>query len=1466
MAKWTNYFKIVTPSPESVRMTNSQEMADGGAYNNYTWYQRLVQGSASRMTRYREYDLMDNDVEVARALDTIAEEMTGNNPKTNDPLELDILTEDENHVKSSSVLTIKAALRKWGMLHDWENKLFTVSRMLIKYGDVYFRKPKNIHDKWTFIHPKNVVAAIVSETDATKVVGWQIKNDIKKPHSGGTSLNLGPVSNASSQEQTEVVDALDIVRFTLNDDMSDTAPFGESVLRSVYRSHKQKELLEDAIIIYRVQRAPERRVFYIDVGKMPPQRVKAHLEGIKNEIKQKKVPTSNGGAAEVDSVYNPQSMCLSLDTEIPLLDGRTVELSTLISEHEEGKENWVYSIDPKSGDVVPGPISWAGITQTNAETIKLILDNGEEIVCTPEHKFPIQGHGVVEAKDITPEMSLWPYAVTEDHLTTPTGKTTSKYRKIYNPSTKSWKLVHRLVANYMKSLGFDNEMVHDDRYKHEQKRTIHHKNFNGLNNSPDNLAFMHHIDHVNYHKSLKNQEAVFPEKMISRFIAIANGNIFVKFKDLMETLNTDEVFMDAYYQSNKVQTERNYKLKLGQFRQKMFLKFIKEVGFKNWKEYQQSVIQARINIDTTVSKSTIHTNDDIKLIQHVLGLIKTKGIHNFKLVNHLKDHKREWNVLRSLYSKSNIGINSESLNTPEASMFERISKYFGYGNFKHMVSEAYSFNHRVVRIEKGANQNVGTLTIDQAEKCHNFHNFALKSGVYTNNSEDFFFASRPDGRGSRVETLPGGCLAMDTKIPLLDGRTLSLTDITSEYNEGKELWAYSTNPQTGEIVPGKIDWAGITHASADVMEIVLDNGEKITCTPDHKFPIWGKGFMRADEITSDDSFMHFETREESVSTKPDGKKYTQVYDHSTKKWEFVHRTVRKFMDDNNEVNELLFEDDECKHEIIHHANVNRFDNTPSNLAWMGRVDHFKLHGTLGKHASSKRLEKQNNDPVWKAAVYKKSGDSLRKRLAEDSELLNARKAVFAEKIQFAPDNAKLTFSPDMLTIVRYLFDEGTIQQAPLVALLNDTPEFMDLWNILNIQQQPLTNYEEKIVGINRITEHFQRHHLDLLLKEYGYDTWSTFKLDRLTQVDSSKLDGYCSDNSLSKLKTTLMKKIIKLTTTHYKPFHLISYLNENVSKWDDLVKLYNEICTPKHRLRNGKIRYHHFDRLVEVLGFSDYNDFLSKKALFNHKIVSVTKLEGNIPVGTLTIDQKEQFHSFHTFALDVGIFTKNSGLGELSDLSYFQQKVWRGLRVPASYMLEQADGGAMFSDGKVGTAYIQELRFALFVGRLQGYIEKTLDEEFKKYIRAAGINIDPHMYRIRTPEPSNFGKYRQYELDSALLSSFGSADGIQYLSKRFILEKYLMLSDEEIIRNERLKREEVAIDTDGGKEDYPTIYGDGQGGDGMGGIGGGGGGLGAMGGGLGGVDMDMEAGGEDAGGMEDAPADPNAEAAAGATS
>jgi hypothetical protein len=305
-SKLTSYFKIVSPKVNTTTMSDSQTLGDQGTYANYTWYQRLIQGSASRVSRYREYDMMDNDVEIARALDTIAEEMVGN--ATNQILPMRLIVNDEKvaNITSSDVMTLKTALRYWCDIHDWDQRLFNLCRTTVKYGDCFFIRNKET-SKWTYIHPKDVVAAIVDEEDATKVMGWQVRKDSRVPNSPYNQ----PGSQYGYNQQQDVVDTLPadrVIRFTLNDDMSESAPFGESVLRAVYRAQKQKELLQDAIIIYRIQRAPERRVFYIDVGKMPPQRSKAYLEQVKNEIRQKKIPSYGGGVDQVDSVYNPQSM------------------------------------------------------------------------------------------------------------------------------------------------------------------------------------------------------------------------------------------------------------------------------------------------------------------------------------------------------------------------------------------------------------------------------------------------------------------------------------------------------------------------------------------------------------------------------------------------------------------------------------------------------------------------------------------------------------------------------------------------------------------------------------------------------------------------------------------------------------------------------------------------------------------------------------------------------------------------------------------------------------------------------------------------------------------------------------------------------------------------------------------------------------------------------------------------------
>ena len=116
-----------------------------------------------------------------------------------------------------------------------------------------------------------------------------------------------------------------------------------------------------------------------------------------------------------------------------------------------------------------------------------------------------------------------------------------------------------------------------------------------------------------------------------------------------------------------------------------------------------------------------------------------------------------------------------------------------------------------------------------------------------------------------------------------------------------------------------------------------------------------------------------------------------------------------------------------------------------------------------------------------------------------------------------------------------------------------------------------------------------------------------------------------------------------------------------------------------------------------------------------------------------------------------------TNLGEIDDLRYFTNKLVRGLRIPSSYLPTGADDGAsQYNDGRVGTAYIQELRFNKYCERLQGMLEEVFNTEFKLYLKNKGVNVDYSMFDLDLTPPQNFAAYRQAELDNNRISTFST--------------------------------------------------------------------------------------------------------------
>jgi hypothetical protein len=153
-------------------------------------------------------------------------------------------------------------------------------------------------------------------------------------------------------------------------------------------------------------------------------------------------------------------------------------------------------------------------------------------------------------------------------------------------------------------------------------------------------------------------------------------------------------------------------------------------------------------------------------------------------------------------------------------------------------------------------------------------------------------------------------------------------------------------------------------------------------------------------------------------------------------------------------------------------------------------------------------------------------------------------------------------------------------------------------------------------------------------------------------------------------------------------------------------------------------------------------------------------------------------------------------LGQIDDLKYFNNKMIRGLGIPSSYLPTGAeDGTAVYNDGKIGTAYVQEYRFSKYCQRLQNLMIPTLDHEFKMFLKQRGIEISSNLFELQFHPPQNFSEYRQMQIDTEQISVFSSlmqTEAAKYVSKRFALQRYLGWSEEDVLENEKMWKEENA--------------------------------------------------------------------------
>jgi hypothetical protein len=313
----------------------------GGWNNNEFGYKNYMSrlpevytGHPNRIERYNQYEMMDVDAEINACLDILAEFSTQKNEHNDTPFNLKYKDDPTPH----EIELLKTQLQQWAKLNEFNTRAFKIFRNVVKYGDqVFVRDPETFKLFW--VDMTKVIKVIVNESEGKLPEQYVIKDiNINLQNltvaqktntdfaanpatglggtgggagSGGYTVPSMPYNTTGSRftlgQSESAIDAKHVVHLSLTEGLDRFWPFGQSILENIFKVYKQKELLEDAVLIYRVQRAPERRMFKIDVGNMPSHLAMAFVERIKNEIHQRRIPSIHGGQSVVDATYSPLS-------------------------------------------------------------------------------------------------------------------------------------------------------------------------------------------------------------------------------------------------------------------------------------------------------------------------------------------------------------------------------------------------------------------------------------------------------------------------------------------------------------------------------------------------------------------------------------------------------------------------------------------------------------------------------------------------------------------------------------------------------------------------------------------------------------------------------------------------------------------------------------------------------------------------------------------------------------------------------------------------------------------------------------------------------------------------------------------------------------------------------------------------------------------------------------------------------
>lgn len=281
-----------------------------GSVNVVKGATRLPQVEYDRRRRYNDYEKMDEYPEIGAAMDIYADDATQTHL---DGEMLVVETEDDRVKEAVSEFVSETSLDKF---------LWDIIRNMCKYGDCFVENIVDMNNPDAGIQRLKILNPVFIFRREDKF-GY-LKGFLQEVPQSTTQAQHDPGGNLSKKNTIEI-DPHQLIHFRLHTSDTNYYPYGKSICAPGVRAWKSLRMMEDAMLIYRLHRAPERRIFYIDTGNLPQTKVEMFMERIKAKFKKEKF--FNNESVNADERYNPLSA--EEDFFVPMKNGQGTKIETL---------------------------------------------------------------------------------------------------------------------------------------------------------------------------------------------------------------------------------------------------------------------------------------------------------------------------------------------------------------------------------------------------------------------------------------------------------------------------------------------------------------------------------------------------------------------------------------------------------------------------------------------------------------------------------------------------------------------------------------------------------------------------------------------------------------------------------------------------------------------------------------------------------------------------------------------------------------------------------------------------------------------------------------------------------------------------------------------------------------------------------------------------------------------------------